>query len=62
MHKSVGIVRQEGGITIALTDAVVYNLNGVQVATISKGESLRLSEGIYMVKAGELTEKIIIRK
>ena len=62
LAESTGIVRQEGGITIALTDAVIYNLNGAQVAAVSKGESLTLPEGIYMVKAGELAEKIIIRK
>lgn len=60
--EGAGIVRQEGGITIALTDAVIYNLNGAQVAAVSKGESLTLPEGIYMAKAGELAEKIIIRK
>lgn len=57
-----GIVRQEGGITIALTDAVIYNLNGAQVVSVSKGEPLTLPEGIYMAKAGELAEKIIIIK
>lgn len=59
--EGAAIVKQEGGSIIALSDAVVYKLNGVQVAAISKGETLRLTEGIYMVNAGERTEKIVIR-
>jgi len=56
-----GIVRQEGTVTIALTDAVIYNMSGAQVATVSKGESLTLPEGLYVASSGAISQKIIIR-
>ena len=56
-----GIVRQEGAVTIALTDAVIYNMNGAQVAAVSKGESLTLPEGLYIARCGAISQKIIIR-
>lgn len=56
-----GIVRQEGAVTIALTDAVIYNLNGAQVAAVSKGESLTLPEGLYVASSGARSQKIVIR-
>lgn len=56
-----GIVRQGGTVTIALTDAVIYNMSGAQVAAVSKGESLTLPEGLYVASSGAISQKIIIR-
>lgn len=57
------IIRQEGNSVVCLADeAVICSLAGVQVAVVSKGESLSLPEGIYLVKAGTVSEKILIRK
>lgn len=40
---------------------VVYNISGMQVADAAAGETVTLDRGIYVVKAGDKTEKMIVK-
>lgn len=39
----------------------VYNISGMQVADAVAGETVTLDRGIYVVKAGDKTEKLIVK-
>ena len=55
------MVRQGTGDYVSLADAVVYNMAGVCVSTVSKGDVIRLPDGIYVIGAGARTQKIVIK-
>ena len=55
------IARQASGEYVSLVDAVIYNMAGVRMATVSEGDAIRLPDGIYVVGTGALTQKIVIK-
>ena len=56
------IIRQEGGAVVCLAyEAAIYDLAGMQVAVILKGDVINLADGVYVAKSGTYIQKFSIK-
>lgn len=60
---TVKIMAGKGTLTVEgdFTRAEVYSVAGVRMASLSAGETVNLPAGLYIVKAGEKSQKVMVK-